>query len=117
VLRTIVRGDIRDTPSDSAIAGRLVGIADSDGDTGVSPDISQLLMRLHRVYDHMIPVWVDPGLGRLRRAVGHQRGDEAWVRASHQFDETVREIHEGDDSAGPRTDHRAATLTNDNLKR
>jgi len=90
-------------PSDGEIARGVGGIADSDGYTGISPDVAHLLVPLHRVNDHVLTVRVDPGLGRLRRAVGHQRGDEAWARTPHQLDEAVREIHHDDVSARLRT--------------
>jgi hypothetical protein len=92
-------GGIRDTPSDGEIAGRLGGITNGDGHTGVSLDVAHLLMGLNRVDDHVITVCVDPGLGRLRRAVGHQRGDEARVRAPKQLDEAVGKYHVGKASA------------------
>src|ERR1039458_3774981 len=51
-------------------------------------------------------ICADPGLGRLRRAARNQRGDEAWVPASHQLDESVREIHVHDASARLRSPRR-----------
>jgi len=50
-------------------------------------------VRLNRIYDHVLTICVDPGLGRLRRAVRHQCGQEAWVRSSHQLDKARWEIH------------------------
>ena len=90
-------------PPDGVVTRGVGGVADGDGHSGVPFDVAHLLVRLDRVDDHVGTIRVDPGLGRLRRAVRHQRGDEARVRASHQLDESVREIHGDDASAGTLT--------------
>lgn len=79
MLRPTLGSDVRDTPSDGKVTGGVSGIADGDTDTRVSPCVAHLLMGLNRVDDYMVTIGVGPDLGRLRRAVGHQGGDEARV--------------------------------------
>ena len=92
MLRPSFGGDVRDVPSDGEIAIGIGGIADGEGHTGVSLNVAHLLTSLNRVDDHPLTICVDPGLGRLRRAVGHQCRDEARVPTSQQLDEAVREF-------------------------
>ena len=93
VLGPTLGGDVCHSPPDGEIAGGVGAIADGDGYTGISLDVPYLLVRLNRIDNYVFTVSVDPGLSGLWPAVWHQRGDEAGIRASHQLDEAVGELH------------------------
>jgi hypothetical protein len=101
--------DVPDTPPDGVVTREVGGVADGNGHSGVPFDVAHLLVRLDRVDDHVGTIRVDPSLGRLRRAVRHQRGHEAKVPASHRLDESVREIH-GQDARARRATSMSSTF-------
>src|SRR5580698_6673902 len=70
-------GDLHDAPADLVIAMRAGRVGHAQGHPRVPLDVLDLLEALDGVDDDVLAVGVDPGLGHLRCAVGHQGSHEA----------------------------------------
>ena len=53
VLGPTFGGDVRDVPTEGKMARGVGGIADRDRNTGVTSDVTHLLVRLNRVDNHV----------------------------------------------------------------
>ena len=100
MLGPAVGGDVCHMTSDSEVTGRVGGIADGDGYTGIPLDVAHLLVGLDRIDDHVgspsvsTQVWVVCGEpSAISVVMKHGFGPR------HELDEAVRKIHSHDDSA------------------
>src|ERR1700743_2621851 len=93
VLGAALGGDADDLPADRVVAGRAGRVAHAYRHPRVALDVPQLLVSLDGVDDDVLAVGVDPGLGQLGRAVGHQGGQEAGGWLAQQGDQVLAHVH------------------------
>ena len=91
-------GDLDHPAAHLEVARGVVRVGDGDGHARVPLDVPGLHVALHAVDDHVLAVGVDPGLGHLRRTVGHRGGEIADARPAQQREQFFGEFH-GDLSA------------------
>ena len=79
---SVVRGD--DATAHRVVPRRVVGIHDVDRDAWITGDVAGLLHAVDDVDHDVLAVGGDPGLRQLRRAIRHDRRDEARAGTAQQ---------------------------------
>jgi hypothetical protein len=87
VLDTAFSGEVNYAPADPVVASGVVRVGDGNGHARVALDVADLLETLDGIYEDVLSVGVNPGLGELGRAVGHRGGDITCTRLVDQRDQ------------------------------
>jgi hypothetical protein len=95
VLGATFGSEVHDAPADRKVVRGVERVGNTHGHAWVPLDVPDLLEAFDGVDHDVLTVSVDPCLGHLGRAVGHQRRDEARAGLAQQSDEGVGQVHDG----------------------